>query len=529
MLFSAFTSTTPTLNLFLQEHLTLLYQFKARTLHINSLYEDKSCEYTHNNMIKYNLFSHRHMIYNLPDELVRSIYENFMNECILKCSNLTGDTKKQFHTLLTRRVIKRNIKTKDRILFNYNNNLKTYNDKTIWFITNDLLDFLYSRRYNNSHSLKDPFNTRCYYTEPEPQINQNKNNNHFIAHHHRIRRLNRIRFTTFLNGFTRKRIMSKLLKDKGLGDGSVGGDEIVWKKLEWSEMVFGIQRYQEEIKDKIIQKTMNYSYDYGDLFRTEIAIKHHISMSDIELLWDKYNEDPFKRLYFSPADNGIEVGFNQGRFWENRYDADKWKNGRINSLLKVRYKYNYQQYQKIQYTNEKKLRYFTPGDMNDWWKMSIQDRKYAKWYIDLNVLFTAGNTTGFDNISLKAKNIRMIKKLEYDFPNTNYNQVVKDRYIFITKTHPNKSCRLYNRKLYWKYLNSIYTNPNDYGKDKVYSKLFGRKWATRDLYLNRQLFKQRVKQYKIMINHYPKYISGNGRHYMKRNKHIQYLQSYHSY
>ena len=135
----------------------------------------------------------------------------------------------------------------------------------------------------------------------------------------------------------------------------------------------------------------------------------------------------------------------------------------------------------------------------------------------------------------------MIKTLEYDNPNTNYNQVAKDRYNYITKTHPNKACSFYDSAYWDQYYNASwlfkelydsYCITNDYGKNKVYSKLYGRKWKTRTTAENRIKWKKRLKLYKTQIKEYNKFM-GNlnymGWRFYRKNKHILYLQSYHSY
>ena len=582
------TTSTTNPNLFLTDHLILLLKYRSRTIHINSLYDNKLTEYSHNNMIKYNLFSRTHMIYNLADDLVMRIYKVFMDECCnffrtLKIKNVRYSSLHNYLIDQQDKNINRMKATLKRIKNNIQNNLKGYSQKTKIFIAkpsalymnchtpNDTVNtrwITYHSNKTHSHS-KDPYNKRFSYNSENYynsdvvviQKNQDKTNNDLLDMIHRERRFNRVRFKTFINGFTRNRIIAKLLKDKGLGDGTINNDKIVWERLSWNEMVFGVSRQQDNILSSIVKKTMNYSYgEFPQRMTIPATDRWKFKLCHIEGLWKEYNKDPENLTYIAYNFLG-EVGFNHGRIWENRYDKWWYKSGRISSLLKVKYKYDYQQYQRIKYTNDKKVNHITPNEMEEWWKMSLQDRKYSKWFIDLQIAInirgmniTVNGVKQAYPTSIKDRLIHRIKRTEYDSPYIFYYQVVKDRYNYITRTHPNRACRLYSHNLFYKYIGGalnlsiseeelwsvlplhtfwsvMFHLKNDYGADKVYSKLYGKDYKSRTIKQSQRKFKIRRKMYHERIKEFSDILGSNyifGEYY-KQNPHIKYLNSYHSY
>ena len=284
----------------------------------------------------------------------------------------------------------------------------------------------------------------------------------------------------------------------------------------------------------------------------------NFKLNHIEELWNSYNQDPENLTYIIP--NFLtEVGFNHGKYWENRYDKWWYKSGRISSLLKVKYKYDYQQYQRIKYTNDSKVYNIHPNEMKEWWKMSKQDRKYSKWFIDLQIAINIRGRYITENgfklaypTSIKERLIRRIIKREYNYPDTDYEKVVKDRYNYITRTHPNRKCRLYNHKLFYKYIGGslnlsisdeelwsvlpLHTHwtmdiKNDYGADKVYSKLYGKDYKSRTIKQSQRKFKIRRKMYHERIKEFSDILGSNYvyKEYYRQNPHFKYLESYHSY
>ena len=174
--------------------------------------------------------------------------------------------------------------------------------------------------------------------------------------------------------------------------------------------------------------------------------------------------------------------------------------------------------------------------MNDWWKMSIQDRKYAKWYIDLKIGITKTDYQvegEWDYMDLKDRMIHKIKTKEYDYPNTDYNKVIKNRYNYLTKTHPNKKCSFYYYKNYWDYTNlwnnCITSYINDYGKNNVMSKLYGKDYKSRTTQQNKEMFPGRVLLYHRKIKRFYKEINNNFalNNFYMRYPHKLYLSSYH--
>tara|TARA_R110002126_G_scaffold19385_2_gene72555 strand:+ start:1104 stop:2654 length:1551 start_codon:yes stop_codon:yes gene_type:complete len=512
-------------------------------------------------------------LYSLPDEIVQKIFNYFMienrkmlfNRSFLNIPYVIHPTrawqsKWNYYFMMSKnKILEKQKKLKINLRNNILTNTKEYSLTTkIYMEESSGGSYLYSNKYNNSASFIDPYNKWCFmklsYLNEEWKHNINvfknqenlwigydeRNEKHyFIQHTNQTsennallkdlksdRKRNRELFKKLLDGITRIRIMKKLLKDKGFPENiRHSGDIILYKRLSWNEMIFGNQRSEIGLKNAIIKKTMCYCYNYNEFFTSPIENDYCYDINDIEHLWDLYNQDNFKKEYYINIDKGVDVSFRQGRYWDDKWEKKRlYVDGRVNSLMKVYYKYEYQQYQRIKYTNDKRVIHL---DNHDWKLMSLQDRKYAKWFIDLKVAIL-GNVSS--NGNLLERMVFKIRYKEYDYTNTDWIKVVRDRYNYITKTHPNRKCRLYDRKLYWKYLNSIYPNPNDYGKYYVNKKIYGKDYTKRTLEENKLMYPGRRKAYHNKIKTFKKemnnYIYAS---FYYHNPHKRYLETFHTY